>query len=85
MTHELKTWPEPFEGVISGNKRHEIRKNDRGFKVGDNLLLREWNPESKKYTGRSTLASVTYITPGGNFGLPKTLCVMTISCRGLLI
>jgi len=34
MVHELKTWPEPFAGILAGRKRYEIRKNDRGYAVG---------------------------------------------------
>ena len=43
-THTLKTWPQPFEGLLSGQKTHEVRPHDREFKVGDELVLREWEP-----------------------------------------
>lgn len=78
--HELKTWPEQFSQVLSGAKRYEIRKNDRHFVVGDHLVLREWVPSESpgRYTGRSYRAVVTWITPGGQFGLPEDLCVMSI-------
>ncbi|EOB3407703.1 ASCH/PUA domain-containing protein [Enterococcus hirae] len=59
-THELKILPEYFEAVTSGRKRFEIRKNDRDYKVGDLLYLREWNGEN--FTGDSYKAEVTYIT-----------------------
>jgi hypothetical protein len=42
MIHDLKCWPEPFAAILSGEKRHEIRRDDRGFKVGDVLRLREY-------------------------------------------
>ena len=48
-THELKTLPEYFELVRTEVKNFEVRKNDRDFKVGDLLILKEWNGE---YTGR---------------------------------
>lgn len=60
-THELKIWPEYYEAVVSGIKTFEIRRNDRGFKVGDTLHLREWNPETRHYTGRTVSVKVTYI------------------------
>ncbi|MGG5338543.1 hypothetical protein IGJ48_001237 [Enterococcus pernyi] len=60
MTHELKILPEFFEAVTSGRKRFEICKNDRDYKVGDRLYLREWNGEN--FTGDSYKAEVTYIT-----------------------
>jgi hypothetical protein len=45
--HELKTWPDPFSAVVIDQKRHVIRQDDRGFRVGDMLWLREWDPFSK--------------------------------------
>ncbi len=84
MIHELKTWPGPFQAVLDGTKRHEIRVNDRGFAVGDVLWLREWHTAGGKYydqdeySGRELRAVVTYLTPGGEWGLPDRLCVMSI-------
>jgi hypothetical protein len=44
MKHELKTWTEFFQAVKSGAKTFEIRENDRDYKVGDVLWLREFLP-----------------------------------------
>lgn len=74
--HRLKTWPEPFEGVRSGRKTYEIRVNDRDFEVGDVLVLEEWLPASGEYTGRRQIRRVTYMTQGGQWNLPKNLCVL---------
>lgn len=76
--HELKTWPEPFEALVDGRKHHEVRTTDRRFEVGDRLLLREWDPEERAYTGREQSRVVTYATWGGTFGLPFGLCVMSL-------
>lgn len=76
-THALKTWPEFFEAVLYGGKSFEIRKNDRDYKVGDLLILREWDPKDQKYTGRRVEATVTYITDGGSLGCltPGYICM----------
>lgn len=60
-THDLKTWPKFFGAVLSGAKTFEARKDDRGFAVGDRLVLREWDPETDRYTGASLECYVTYI------------------------
>jgi hypothetical protein len=87
MIHELKTWPGPFQAVLDGTKRHEIRVNDRNYQIGDVLWLREWaEPNDPRhdlrefpgYLGRELHVRVTYITAGGQWGLPRNLCVMSI-------
>lgn len=49
MVHELKTWTNYFQLVASGEKKFELRKNDRGFLTGHELLLREYNTDLKVY------------------------------------
>lgn len=52
-THELKCWPESFWAIITGVKRLELRKDDRGYQAGDKLVLREFIPCNMcKGTGR---------------------------------
>ncbi len=62
--HELKTWPEFFGEVWAGRKNAEFRKDDRKFKVGDELELREYDPESDSYTGREIEATITHVARG---------------------
>lgn len=77
MMHELKCWPGPFQEIWDQRKRFEVRKNDRNFKVGELLHLREWGPETKRYTGRYVVAMVTCLLQG-EFGLPPDICVLGI-------
>lgn len=78
MTHDLKCWPEYFEPILAGIKNFEVRYNDRNFKIGDTLKLREYNPVRSRYTGRWCEVTVTYILKGGHFGLDKNIVVMSI-------
>jgi hypothetical protein len=76
-THELKTWPGPFQAVRDRVKRFEWRLNDRDFAVGDTLVLREWDQRARRYTGEAEAHRVTYILTEG-FGIPDGYCVMSI-------
>jgi hypothetical protein len=78
VRHELKTWPGMFNAVVSGKKTHEIRKADRSFMVGDVLHLREWSDVAEMYSGRTCDVEVTFVTWGGQWGIPPGLCVMSI-------
>lgn len=85
-THELKTWAGPFEAAWAGQKRHEVRRFDRRFEVGDMLRLREVEREPKPYefvyTGRELFVRVTYITTPGTWGLPESIGVLSFVEEG---
>lgn len=78
MQHDLKTWPAFFAAVLAGDKRFELRRDDRDYQVGDTLLLREWDPETQEYSGREVTAPVTYIVRGPKFGLEAGNVVMSL-------
>jgi hypothetical protein len=81
-THDLKCWPEYFSALMLGSKRFEARKNDRGFKVGDMLHLREWDAldlgQGFGYTGRELWMRVTFILADEQFGIKDGYCVMSL-------
>jgi len=56
-----KIWPKFFEDVAGGKKKFELRLNDFEINEGDTLVLEEWNPKTKEYTGRKIEKKVTYI------------------------
>lgn len=57
--HELKINTEYAIAVARGEKTFEIRKNDRDFKEGDILVMREY--ENGEYKDIAIVAEVTYI------------------------
>lgn len=67
--HHLKIRPEFFESVLNGEKTFELRYDDRGFKAGDILILREWYRDGNYYSGREIRKKVTYLL--GGLGLEK--------------
>lgn len=75
-THELKITPKYFKDVVDGDKNFELRKNDRDFKVGDSLMLKEF--DSGAYKGDSVQVVVTYILVGGEYSLDKDYVILGI-------
>ena len=76
IVHELKILPVFFDSVAEGEKTFELRRNDRGFLVGDYLKLREWS-ELPGYSGRELLVKVTYMTVDF-VGLEDGYCILGI-------
>lgn len=76
-THVLKIWPEFFDAIADGRKTFEVRFDDRGYREGDLLRLREWEPAGEVYTGREITVRVTYILRG--WDLPKRATVLSIA------
>lgn len=76
MVHELKTLPQYFNDVESYVKKFEIRKNDRDFKLGDFLELKEWDDKAEQYTGRKISRCISYILKGGKLGLKRGYCIL---------
>jgi len=56
-----KTWPKIFELVMSGKKRFDVRLADFKVNKGDILVLEEWDPETREYTGRKIEKKVDYV------------------------
>jgi ASC-1-like (ASCH) protein len=61
MKIKKKVWPEYFEKILDGKKTYELRLANWKCNEGDVLVLDEWNPKTKKYTGREIEKKVTYI------------------------
>ena len=92
VTHELKCHPEPFQAVKRNEKNFEFRRDDRDYRVGDELHLLEWLPGDTEhfvsagaivrreigYTGDECHRRVDYIIREG-FGIPEGYCIMSIS------
>ena len=56
-----KIWPEYYDLVVKGRKKFELRLADFDVKDGDTLILEEWDPKIKEYTGRKIEKKVDYV------------------------
>jgi ribosomal protein L37AE/L43A len=61
--HDLKVWPDFYARLATGEKTFELRKDDRGYRAGDWLRLREWSSHGG-YSGREMTREVTYLARG---------------------
>ena len=57
--HRVKILPIFFKAIIQNRKPFEIRKNDRNYKIGDDVILHEW--ENEKFTGRFCIVTIKEI------------------------
>lgn len=77
MVHELKIQPKHFHDVVRGLKKAELRKDDRGYKVRDVLLLKEFF--NGEYTGSWARVTVTHILRNcPEYGLADGYCILSI-------
>lgn len=89
--HNLRILPKYYEKVLSGEKTFEIRKDDRGFEVGDKLILKEYIPGyrdltgfeeviiDEKYTGREVQKEISYVLKDAEvYGLKRGFCILAI-------
>jgi len=66
-THELKCHPHFFAAISEGKKTFEIRRNDRDYRVGDRLDLREYDPTFGNTGKRLPLFEVVYVMTAEDF------------------
>lgn len=86
MLHELKTDSGVFQAVKRGEKTFEIRKDDRGFKLHDQLTLKEtkhsgaemYSGAPLEFTGKELQVVVTYILRGPCYGLAEDWVIMSV-------
>lgn len=84
VVHRCKSWPEFYQAIKSGRKTHDLRQRDRAFKVGDKILLQEYDPFRGYYTGDECLVEITYITSNdtpcafSSAVLDKDYCILSL-------
>jgi len=87
--HRLKADGPSFDAIRSGEKKCDIRFDDRGFEVGDVLHLRktkytgeemaESGPFNLAYIGKPHDVRVTHILRGPAYGLKEGWVCLSIT------
>jgi hypothetical protein len=86
MIHKLKSWNRFYRDLRTCERTHELRLNDRDYKVGDFLDLHDYDPVTMEYSGARLLMLVTSITQNGDapcavspYALNDEFCIMSVS------
>jgi uncharacterized protein YqfB (UPF0267 family) len=82
--HNVKSWAHFYDAIVKGDKTHDLRKNDRNYKVGDCLNLQRYDNINGVYTGERCIVVITYITSTeipcafSSAVLDKDYCILSI-------
>ena len=86
QVHDLKCWDAFFKDIVAGFKTFDIRKDDdRGYRVGDYLRLREWYPGDEAYSGRVAMVRVTAIFSNAVNPLPVQMIMPGMVVMGIKV
>ena len=61
MIIRKKTWIPYFQEILDGKKTFDARLANFNCKIGDVLILEEYDPKLKKYTGRKVEKKISFI------------------------
>lgn len=77
--HYLKCDPGPFAEVKAGIKTFEVRVFDRDYRIGDLLVLQEYDRESRQYSGDKVKRRIVTILAPGQYGMAENVGVLGIA------
>jgi hypothetical protein len=87
MVHHVKCNPPHYQDIAIDVKRADLREDDRDYRAGDILHLREYDPTPTPYddpctivgyTGRCCIRRITHVLLGGQFGLDYTAVALSL-------
>ena len=78
MMHHLRLNINFADAVLSGEKNFEIRRNDRGFQKGDDIVFQVCDDygRSMAHELNKHMYHITYVLSG--WGLKRNYCVLAI-------
>ena len=83
--HKVKSWVPFFQAFKRGEKKHDMRDlRDREYKVGDIMILQEFDQIKGEYTGDEMVREITYITDKNtpcafsSHALDRDYCILSL-------
>lgn len=67
--HKVKSWPE-FYAALDGGRPFDVRKNDRNYAPGDEIVFCEYDDRKGAHTGRELRKVITHVHEGVPGGIP---------------
>lgn len=74
--HCLKCWMEFFDAIRQQKKTFDVRRNDRDFQVGDEVVFQRLDPSKELPDGSCEIRRISYILHGNQFGIEEGFCVL---------
>lgn len=81
-THELKCAAPFFDAIHRGDKNFEVRRDDRGFQRGDEVVLIRMDPDHPSnyaYPKTEIRRFISFILTGGQFGIDGGYVVLALT------
>jgi uncharacterized protein DUF3850 len=75
MTHSVKCWTQYYGAIRDNIKRFDLRKDDRGYEVGDKVIFEEFKHGVGEYTGKTVERRIAYILRDFD-GLMPGYCIL---------
>ena len=80
--HKLKCWTPYYRAILAGEKKFDVRRDDRGFQKGDYVQLEQYEPgqgyvcDPDDNIPYSFEKKIEYILTGGQFGIEPGYVVL---------
>lgn len=81
--HKVKCWIPYFDAIVAGDKKFDVRRDDRGYETGDYIQLEKYDPDHKCYVVDpddgipcAIEKKIVYTLRGGQLGIERGYVVL---------
>lgn len=79
--HQLKIDYAFWDDLVAERKTAELRKDDRGYQVGDIMMIKPVVLDSEyfEFEGECQARVITHIVQGGQYGIEAGYCMLSMA------